>query len=144
MQDTSTPPPTPKDPKAVAISMEELETAGAKSKSQIIRYLDSLGYERSAIAKFLGIKYQHVRNVLTSPEKRKIKAEREAQRLAGKHPSTLTPRQQMLVAGAPTTPIQPEEPIEDGEEDEEDPGGWISPALRPPEVKTKGQTRRKK
>lgn len=32
-----------------------------------IRYLDSLNWTRAAIAKFLGKRYQHVRNVLTNP-----------------------------------------------------------------------------
>lgn len=66
------------DPNSVAVSYDELDKAGVKSKSQVIRYLNSLGYSRAAIAKFLNIKYQHVRNVLVAPLKRQIKAERDA------------------------------------------------------------------
>ena len=41
------------------------------TKSAVIRYLDSKGWSRGAIAKFMGIRYQHVRNVLTQELKRK-------------------------------------------------------------------------
>jgi hypothetical protein len=47
-----------------------------KTKSAAIRYLSSLkgesgiGYTRSEIANALGIRYQHVRNVLTQPAKK--------------------------------------------------------------------------
>ncbi len=37
------------------------------TKSAVIRFLDSKGYDRSTIAKFMGIKYQFVRNVLITP-----------------------------------------------------------------------------
>lgn len=37
------------------------------SKSAKIRYLNSLDWSRSEIAKELGIRYQHVRNVLITP-----------------------------------------------------------------------------
>jgi hypothetical protein len=40
-----------------------------KTKSAVIRHLTSLGKSRSDIAKFMGIRYQHVRNVLTQPLK---------------------------------------------------------------------------
>lgn len=40
------------------------------TKSAVIRYLDSTGCTRSEIAKILNIRYQHVRNVLTSELKR--------------------------------------------------------------------------
>lgn len=43
-------------------AVENLETVSAK-----IRYLDSEGYSRSEIAKTLGKRYQHVRNVLITP-----------------------------------------------------------------------------
>lgn len=120
------------DPKTITTSYEDLEKAGAKSKSQIIRYLASLGYERSAIAKFLNVKYQHVRNVLTQPLKRQIKAEREAAKLKGQHPSTLTERQKLIVAGAPEG-LQPELPktvSEFKDRIEEDEEGWMSPAAQ--------------
>lgn len=70
------------DPKTVAISYEEIDKLGLKTKSQIIRHLDSVGYSKSAIAKFLNIRYQHVRNVLTQTLKRPIKAERDAAKAA--------------------------------------------------------------
>ena len=37
-----------------------------KTKSAVIRYLASKDYTRSDIAKALGIRYQHVRNVLVA------------------------------------------------------------------------------
>lgn len=42
--------------------IEALQTVSAK-----IRYLDGEGYSRSEIAKALGKRYQHVRNVLITP-----------------------------------------------------------------------------
>lgn len=42
-----------------------------KTKSALIRYLDKQGMTRGAIAKFMGIRYQHVRNVLITPIKKK-------------------------------------------------------------------------
>jgi hypothetical protein len=56
--------------KKVNLSYEELDTKGLKNKSQIIRYLDAEGYSRSAIALFLNVRYQHVRNVLVTPLKK--------------------------------------------------------------------------
>lgn len=47
-----------------------------KTKSAVIRHLDSLGWKRGKIASFMNIRYQHVRNVLTQPLK---KVEIEAQ-----------------------------------------------------------------
>lgn len=41
-----------------------------KTKSGVIRYLASCGWKRGAIAKFMDIRYQHVRNVLTQPLKK--------------------------------------------------------------------------
>lgn len=48
------------------------------NKSNAIRALSAEGHGRSEIAKRLGIRYQHVNNVLKQPLKRVIKAEREA------------------------------------------------------------------
>ena len=48
------------------------------NKSNAIRSLSAEGLGRSDIAKRLGIRYQHVNNVLHQPLKRVIKAEREA------------------------------------------------------------------
>jgi len=42
-----------------------------KTKSAVIRYLSGTGMSRSDIAKTLGIRYQHVRNVLLTPLKKK-------------------------------------------------------------------------
>lgn len=42
-----------------------------KTKSGVIRYLDSTGMSRGMIAKFMNIRYQHVRNVLITPIKKK-------------------------------------------------------------------------
>lgn len=41
-----------------------------KTKSGLIRYLDSQGWKRSRIATFMNIRYQHVRNVLVEELKR--------------------------------------------------------------------------
>lgn len=41
-----------------------------KSKSAVIRYLSSQGMSRGDISRFVGIRYQHVRNVLTQPLKK--------------------------------------------------------------------------
>ena len=46
-----------------------LKVAG--TKSALIRQLSSEGKSRSDIAKMMGIRYQHVRNVLTAPVKAK-------------------------------------------------------------------------
>lgn len=52
--------------------LNEVELAHYNSlttKSSKIRYLHSLGWSKSRIAKHLGVIYQHVRNVLTTPLK---------------------------------------------------------------------------
>lgn len=49
--------------------MERL-TAGLPTKSAKIRELGKAGYARQQIADFLGIRYQHVRNVLVDAERR--------------------------------------------------------------------------
>lgn len=48
-----------------AVALDKLPTKSAK-----IRFLDAEGLSRSAIAKELGIIYQHVRNVLITPIKK--------------------------------------------------------------------------
>lgn len=48
--------------KAQASKLDSFETTSAK-----IRFLNSLDWTRGAIAKHLGIRYQHVRNVLITP-----------------------------------------------------------------------------
>ena len=49
-------------------SMQEA-VAGFRTKSDKIRALTKAGYSRSEIADFLGIRYQHVRNVLVNDER---------------------------------------------------------------------------
>lgn len=51
--------------KAMQVQIDELKTKSAK-----IRWLASQGYKNGQIADYLGIRYQHVRNVLTTPLKR--------------------------------------------------------------------------
>lgn len=70
--------PIPMDDKGkkseVRMSMMEMDdrlrASGMKTKSAMIRLLWDDGYSRAAIAKYLGIRYQHVRNVLTKELKR--------------------------------------------------------------------------
>src|SRR5580658_2191360 len=52
--------------------MREL-TQGFKSKSDKMRVLAKAGYERADIARFLGTRYQFVRNVLVQEEARHAK-----------------------------------------------------------------------
>jgi hypothetical protein len=77
-----TPPETPKEfvkemfgEEALAVPQPELPSMewikeNYKTKSAAIRYLVHLGFNVNIISKHLGIKYQHVRNVATSPLKR--------------------------------------------------------------------------
>jgi hypothetical protein len=51
-------------------NMERL-TSGLRTKAEKIRRLGAAGYARQQIADFLGIRYQHVRNVLVDAEKMK-------------------------------------------------------------------------
>ena len=51
--------------------MDEV-VAGFSTKSDRIRALDRAGYSRSEIAKYLGIRYQHVWNVLAQPSAGKV------------------------------------------------------------------------
>lgn len=55
---------------SVEYSMEQLDKMGLKNKSQVIRFLHSEQHAPSAIAKFLNIRYQFVRNVINQPLKR--------------------------------------------------------------------------
>lgn len=48
------------------------------NKSKAIRGLTVMGHKPGPISRALGIRYQHVRNVLEKPLKRVIKAERDA------------------------------------------------------------------
>jgi 3-methyladenine DNA glycosylase/8-oxoguanine DNA glycosylase len=47
-----------------------IKTFGNGRKSTTIRYLSTVGFSRSQIAKMLNIRYQHVRNTLTEPMKK--------------------------------------------------------------------------
>lgn len=70
--------PTTETVKAeVVLTAEEL-IAKFGNKSNAIRALSAEGKTRSEISKLLGIRYQHVNNVLKQVLKRPIKAEREA------------------------------------------------------------------
>ena len=51
------------------------EYAGLLTKSAKIRYLSAEGFSVSQVAEHLNIRYQHVRNVLTTPLKRAAAAE---------------------------------------------------------------------
>ena len=46
------------------------QVKGCDTKSSKIRALNSKGHKRADIARFLDIRYQHVRNVLTQPLKK--------------------------------------------------------------------------
>jgi hypothetical protein len=50
--------------KAQKTALDQLTTKSAK-----IRYLNSIEMSRGDIARYLGIRYQHVRNVLITPVK---------------------------------------------------------------------------
>ncbi len=52
--------------KKVQNKIDQMETKSAK-----IRYLHTLDFSRSEISRILNIRYQHVRNVLITPLKRK-------------------------------------------------------------------------
>jgi len=64
-------------PKNKVPSLAVLKTACDKlpNKSARIRYLNSKGMARADIGRFLGIRYQFVRNVLTMPVGIKYQAE---------------------------------------------------------------------
>lgn len=42
-----------------------------QTKSNMIRYLYSIGHSKGDISRFMNIRYQHVRNVLLNPIKKK-------------------------------------------------------------------------
>lgn len=71
--EAATPTTEVKDEKSAAELIAEFGT-----KSNAIRALSASGKPKGEIAKILGIRYQHVRNVLAQPLKRVIKAERDA------------------------------------------------------------------
>lgn len=51
----------------------DTELDSLKTTSEKIRYLDAKGTSRAEIAKQLGVRYQHVRNVLLKPLKQVTK-----------------------------------------------------------------------
>jgi len=62
---------TNKKPLLDPSKVEEMFTKKFNSvKSPMIRHLSSEGYDRGQIAKMMGIRYQHVRNVLITPIKK--------------------------------------------------------------------------
>lgn len=65
-------------------------SAGQVTKSGKIRALGKAGYARGDIARYLGIRYQHVRNVLVSAEEKAAPFEAEAR----------PPRQEWAQVGA--------------------------------------------
>jgi bifunctional DNA-binding transcriptional regulator/antitoxin component of YhaV-PrlF toxin-antitoxin module len=66
---------------------------GASTKSEKIRRLDDLGVSRAEIARFLDIRYQHVRNVLLAREAKKVESAQSGQPSSG-------PRRLKIQAGA--------------------------------------------
>ncbi len=61
-------------------------TQHLRTKSDKIRALDKAGYKRQRIADFLGIRYQHVRNVLVQPAP--LRARAAAAKAAAPSPPT--------------------------------------------------------
>jgi len=67
--ETHTVAPVLTEVKPIPFKYDEL-LAEHKTKSGVIRFLASKEYSRGQIAKFMGIKYQFVRNVLITPVKK--------------------------------------------------------------------------
>lgn len=64
------PPPTDRPPEDGGLPSLGWVKANFKTKSAAIRYLLTKGHSVGDIAKLLDVKYQHVRNVKTTPLKR--------------------------------------------------------------------------
>lgn len=60
-----------KAPELKLTGAQQIEYDKIPSTSDRIRYLRSQNFAKSSIARFLNIRYQHVRNVLITPLKRK-------------------------------------------------------------------------
>lgn len=60
----------PTEVEQINLDLSQLMTQHKGIKSNVIRYLSSQNYSRSQIAKFMNIRYQHVRNVLTQSLKK--------------------------------------------------------------------------
>ena len=67
-------------------------TEGLKTKSDKIRALGKAGYPRQQIADFLGIRYQHVRNVLVDAARLEKPVGIEEPKLAWRSESPATPQ----------------------------------------------------
>lgn len=76
-------------------------TKGLKTKSDKIRALAAAGIERKHIAKLIGIRYQHVRNVL---EQDKQKAAQRAQKASAGKPGELPTYVEIGAAGRVVIP----------------------------------------
>ena len=71
--------------------MDEL-TAGVRTKSDKIRRLAAAGYARAGIARYLGIRYQFVYNVLSGPQPKAARLPRgSAPEAAGRVSATSEP-----------------------------------------------------
>jgi hypothetical protein len=66
------------EPSALQKTEMEKIAAGLPTKSAKIRALAERGYSRADIARFLGIRYQHVRNVLLQPLAGRLRNEAQA------------------------------------------------------------------
>lgn len=67
--------------KKLNVSLEDLMTKFGGNKSAVMRYLDSQPgseFSRARIADFMGVRYQHVRNVLNMPLKKEVETVVEA------------------------------------------------------------------
>jgi hypothetical protein len=60
---------TKKQTKVTELKLEALMLE-YKTKSGVVRYLTAEGWTRSDIARFVGIRYQHVRNIQLTPLKK--------------------------------------------------------------------------
>lgn len=60
--------PTKVEP--INLDLGQIMTQHNGNKSAAMRYLSSQNYSRSQIAKFMSVRYQYVRNVLTKPAKK--------------------------------------------------------------------------
>lgn len=58
-----------KSKKSQPLTSIQQDLAALPTKSAKIRYLTAKGWQRGAIAKELGVRYQHVRNVQITPVK---------------------------------------------------------------------------
>ena len=70
--------------------MDEL-TAGVRTKSDKIRRLAAAGYARADIARYLGIRYQFVYNVLSGPQPKSERLPRDSAPEAAAEPESSQP-----------------------------------------------------